>query len=80
MIFTDGIHLIASESLEELHAFAQTIGLPPRWFHNSRRHPHYDLLTPESRERAFAAGAAQKRSRDLVQILRTCAYMQGDRA
>jgi hypothetical protein len=34
-----------ASTLEELHSFAQSIGLKRHWFHNKRRrhHPHYDL-------------------------------------
>lgn len=75
LIYTDGIHLISSESLEELHAFARRIGLPPRWLHNSPRHPHYDLLTADAREAAIRAGAQVRSARQLVEILRTCSYL-----
>ncbi|MCL6593129.1 MAG: DUF4031 domain-containing protein [Alicyclobacillus sp.] len=75
MIYTDGVHLISSESLAELHAFAQRIGLPYRWLHNSPRHPHYDLLTPEARLRALAAGAVVATPRELVRILSQCPYV-----
>ncbi|MDX2062209.1 MAG: DUF4031 domain-containing protein [Bacteroidia bacterium] len=37
-------HLISDTSLEELHAFAQALGLPPKAFHNKPNRPHYDLL------------------------------------
>lgn len=72
MIYTDGIHMISSESLEELHHFArQTLGLPARWFHPSPRHPHYDLLTDDARERALDLGVQQVRSREIVRIVRS---------
>lgn len=71
MIYTDGIHMISSYSLEELHHFArEVLKLHPRWFHPSPRHPHYDLLTPESVERALAAGAIRTSSKQLVRIIR----------
>ncbi|MDQ0189600.1 DUF4031 domain-containing protein [Alicyclobacillus cycloheptanicus] len=77
MIYTDGIHLISSESLEELHDFAlRRAGLKPSWLHNSPRHPHYDLLTDWARERALAAGAVRTSSRELVLILREAPYLQ----
>ncbi|HEX9012215.1 MAG TPA: DUF4031 domain-containing protein [Anaerolineaceae bacterium] len=34
---------LASESLEELHAAAQRIGLRREWFQDKPRFPHYDL-------------------------------------
>lgn len=43
MIYTDNIHLVA-DSLEELHSFANSIGLKRHWFEGVRKgHPHYDI-------------------------------------
>ncbi len=69
-ILTDGVHLAAAD-LETLHAFAASINLPRRWFHAHHRHPHYDLLTPQSVERALAAGAQKVPSREIVLLLKT---------
>lgn len=74
-IVTDGIHL-ASADLAALHNFAAAIGLPRRWFHPHRRHPHYDLLTVDARRRALEAGAVVVRSRDIVALLK--ANFEGD--
>ena len=35
-------HLMA-DSLEELHEWAQAIGLKRCWFDSNKKHPHYDL-------------------------------------
>lgn len=71
MIYTDGIHMISSTSLEELHQFATNqLGLPHRWFHPSPNHPHYDLLTKESLQAAIENGAKRVRPREIVQIIR----------
>mgnify|MGYP000744649331 CR=1 FL=1 len=44
MVYTDGIHLVA-DSLNELHSFAEEIGLKRHYFEGVRKgHPHYDLL------------------------------------
>lgn len=43
MVYTDGIHLVA-DSLDELHAFAQKIGLKREWFQDHPKHPHYDIF------------------------------------
>lgn len=44
MIYTDTTHLISSESIEELHEFAEQIGLNRCYFEGVRKgHPHYDL-------------------------------------
>jgi hypothetical protein len=44
MIYTDGAHLVA-ESLTELCAYADKIGLNRYWLHLSGRntHPHFDI-------------------------------------
>jgi hypothetical protein len=42
--------------LEELHAFAERIGLKRAWFQPHRLAPHYDL-TPSRRADAIAHGA-----------------------
>lgn len=44
MIYTDKIHLVA-DTVNELHAFAQRIGLARCWFEGTKKgHPHYDLV------------------------------------
>lgn len=43
MVYTDKIHLIA-DTLEELHKFANKIGMNKEWFQNHIRHPHYDIF------------------------------------
>jgi len=44
MIITDGIHVVSTESLEELHEWAERHGIHRKWFHGARKgHPHYDL-------------------------------------
>lgn len=58
-------HLVSDTSLDELHAFARTIGLPERAFHGD----HYDLPA-ELRERALTAGASAVSSKQLVRALR----------
>jgi len=54
-------HLASDTSLEELHAFAASIGLPPRAFERD----HYDVPA-EWYDAAVAAGALPVPSRDLV--------------
>lgn len=49
-------HLTTDGPLEELHVFAERIGMKRAWF-QARSTPHYDL-TPRLRERALLAGAA----------------------
>ena len=48
-------HLVA-DSLDELHAFAEDIGLKRQWFQASASYPHYDI-TLKTRSIALAKGA-----------------------
>lgn len=64
MILTDGIHLVSTESVEELHRFAGVIGMPYKWFQN-HRHPHYDLLGTKRRHTILAL-VRRVHSRELV--------------
>lgn len=58
-------HHLAADSLAELHAFAEAIGIKRCWFHNAPGHPHYDV-TDEQRAAAIAAGAEMVSSRALL--------------
>ena len=62
-------HLISNTSLEELHAFAAQLGLPPRAFHDKPGAPHYDLLDGRVPQ-AVRAGAVAVSTRVLLGILR----------
>ena len=48
-------HLVA-DSLDELHSFAQHLGLRREWFQSSTMYPHYDV-TAGVRQKALALGA-----------------------
>ena len=51
-------HMVA-DTLEELHAFADKIGLRREWVQiKGKILPHYDL-TPNKRQQALAAGAVE---------------------
>ena len=50
-------HLVA-DSLEELHSFAQQLGLKRYWFQDAASYPHYDV-TIETRQRALSVGAVE---------------------
>ena len=52
----DWCHLSTDGDVEELHEFAQGIGLKREWFQDHPRVPHYDLR-PSMRRKAVAAGA-----------------------
>ena len=62
MILTDGIHLVSTVNEEELHKFAQKMGLKRDWYqchsqNPKRKRPHYDLTTKKALNRAINAGA-----------------------
>ncbi len=59
-------HLVSDKSFEELHEFAEQLGIPRRAFQGD----HYDVPT-EYRDRAIALGAEAVHSRELVRRLRT---------
>jgi hypothetical protein len=53
--FRNGSAHLTADSVEELHAFAERLGLRRAWFQDGRV-PHYDI-TPGVRERAIYDGA-----------------------
>lgn len=57
-------HLASDSSYEELHAFAEALGIPARGFDGD----HYDVPA-ELFDAAVAAGATVVRSRELVRRL-----------
>jgi len=66
MIFTDNAgHMVSDTSLDELHAFAASIGLRRDWFQD-KRIPRYDLTTQHKRTKAIRFGAALVGSKDIV--------------
>ena len=58
-------HLVSDTSVDELHAFAERLGIPRRAFQGD----HYDV-TDELRDCAIAEGARAVSSRDVVRALR----------
>ncbi|MBP3983575.1 DUF4031 domain-containing protein [Pseudoxanthomonas helianthi] len=71
-------HLMA-DTLEELHAFAQALGIPRRAFQDKLSGAHYDLPAP-LREEAVALGAvaiSRHRDRELVRAVIRNAKTQG---
>lgn len=78
MILMDLVgHLVSDSNLEELHAFARSVGLRREWFQPGRRTnrlgiPHYDVTTERARARVLGTGRVQAVSRkDLVRLART---------
>lgn len=58
-------HLVSDCSLDELHAFAEQVGIPRRGFHGD----HYDV-PQEYHATAVAHGAQPATARDIVRLLR----------
>jgi len=67
---TKSCHLFTENiDLEELHVFAESIGLKRSWFQDKPGHPHYDL-TPLRRAAAIKAGAKSVPGHEMVVIFR----------
>ncbi len=64
-------HMVA-DTLDELHAMADGIGMARRWFQNKAGKPHYDIPL-DLRERAIALGAIEINMRQAPAIARRCA-------
>ena len=47
-----------ADTLEELHAMAEKLGLKRAWFQNRESLPHYDLV-PSKRKKAIQLGAKE---------------------
>lgn len=58
-------HMVSTASLDELHAFAELIGLRREWFQNGNV-PHYDLTSRSKVAEAVRRGAAVVKSREIV--------------
>lgn len=68
MIYTDNVHLVA-DSLQELHEFAEKIGLKKHFFEGVRKgHPHYDLTNKLIVNKALENGATVVNSKKIVEI------------
>ena len=67
-------HMVSDDSYDELHRFAQSLGIPPRAFQGD----HYDVPT-EVRARAIAAGAEVVTSEQLVRRLRAAGLRRRSR-
>lgn len=69
-IFTDGVHLVSDTSVDELHEFAQGIGLKREWFQDKLREPHYDMTVRWRAKRAEDHGAIVVSTREIIMALR----------
>jgi len=66
MIYTDGVHIISDESLDELHEWCAKQEIGRHFYHPSRR-PHYDI-PKRRRDEEFPAEYAT--TRKLLNIMR----------
>lgn len=58
-------HMMTDGPIEELHQFADKIGLKRSWFQDKSGHPHYDLA-PSKRATAIDYGAKSVTSREMI--------------
>jgi hypothetical protein len=58
-------HIVSDKSFDELHKFAQRIGLKREWF-QKKRIPHYDATTESMIQKAKIAGAYLVTSVEIV--------------
>lgn len=71
MIYSDGSRLITDQAeLEELHKFAESVGLSRRWFRDKPGEPSYDIFSGSVREMVKAKGARFVIAQEIIQILR----------
>ena len=61
-------HMIA-DSLEELHAMADKIGIQRKWFQSNSRFPHYDICAAK-RRLAVKEGAIESSLREMVTVMK----------
>jgi len=61
-------HMVA-DSLDELHAMADKVGLKHEWFQDNPDHPHYDLCQSKRRY-AISLGAVEINNLQLVSLVR----------
>jgi hypothetical protein len=61
-------HMVA-DSLEELHAMADRVGIRRQWFQDTR-HPHYDI-SKGKRQLAILAGAMETDERGILEVSMT---------
>jgi len=71
IIFDDFGHMVSTESVEELHAFARKIGLKREWYQTpgyGDRFAHYDLTTSRMMRKAANFGAKKVDPRELLKL------------
>lgn len=69
-------HMVA-DTLEELHAMADAIGVARRWFQNAASAPHYDVCLAK-RALAVKLGAVEADRAKLVGVIRRLRAARAD--
>lgn len=68
--FKQACHMATDHgNLEELHQFAEKLGLKRQWFQIGTAVPHYDL-TKNKREQAIRLGAVSITTRQMAELIR----------
>ena len=44
MLWFDGAHMVSDISVNDLHKNAKQMNIPKKYFYNSDKFPHYDIL------------------------------------
>jgi len=62
-------HMVSTDNVEELHRFAEWLGLRRSWFQLSVnfKRPHYDLTTKRMIKKAISMGAKEVSGRELIE-------------
>ncbi|PLA73422.1 DUF4031 domain-containing protein [Hydrogenovibrio sp. SC-1] len=69
-------HLVA-DSLDELHVFAEELGLKRAWFQKNASYPHYDV-TIEVRAKALRIGALKGSRIQIISCAKKLKLEQAD--
>lgn len=69
-------HMIA-DTLDELHAMADRIGVARRWFQKHSSHPHYDICKSK-RALAVTAGAIEVDRRGLIAVMKRTRHLKAE--
>lgn len=67
--FSKSCHLFTTDNIDDLHSFAERIGLKKHWFQNDIRLPHYDL-TANKQRLAISMGAQLAREGLVKEIIK----------
>jgi hypothetical protein len=67
--YNESCHLVG-DTEEELHDFADKLGLKRKWFQKHRRLNHYDL-TKKKRAKAVRMGAVEITRKEIVAMMKS---------